>query len=81
MYVHWTKYIHTGCIAVNIGASAFDKWVLDSLKDSNQGLNGVTIRDVYDHVMGNYVKISQTKVDADLNTFNEPIDASLNLAV
>ena len=41
----------------------------------------VTIRDVYDYVMGNYAKISQAEVNNNLNKFNEPINASRTCAV
>ena len=81
MYFHWYKYVHTGRIAVNIRAAAFDEWVLAALKDSDEGLNGVTIRDVYDYVMGNYETISQAEVNANLDKFKEPIDASCTLTV
>ena len=77
LYVHCAKYVHTG----RIRAAAFDKWGLTALEDSDEGLNGVTIRDVYDYVMGNYTTISQAKVDDNLNKFNNPIDASRTLAV
>ena len=32
LYVHWAKYVHTGRIFVNIGAAAFNKWVLSALE-------------------------------------------------
>ena len=78
--VHWSKYVHTGCISVNIRSAAFDKWVLSALKDPDKGLNGVTICNVYNYVMGNYATISQAEFDANLDTFNELIDASHTLA-
>ena len=46
LYVNWANYVHTCRIDVNIGASAFDGWVLAALEDPNKGLNGVTTRDV-----------------------------------
>ena len=81
MYIHWTKFVHTGRIAVNIGAATFDEWVLAALKNPNKGLNGVTIRDVYDYVMGNYATISKAEVDTNLGTFKKPIDNSCTLVV
>ena len=81
MYVHWANYVRTRRIAVNIGAAAFDEWVLAALKDPDKGLNGVAIRNIYDYVMGNYATIFQAEVDNNLNKFNEPIDASQTLAV
>ena len=59
----------------------FDKLVLAALKDPNEGLNGVTIRNVYDYVMGNHATIYQAEVDDNLNKFNKPINASQTLAV
>ena len=55
--------------------------MLTALEDPDEGLNGVTIRDVYEYVMGNYATISQDEVDDNLNKFNEPIDTSQTLAV
>ena len=81
MYIPWAKYIHTGCVSVNIIAAAFNVWVLTALEDPDKGLNGVTIRDVYDYVMEIYATISQAEVDNNLNKFNKPIDASRNIAV
>ena len=81
LYVHWAKYAHTGRIAVNIGAAAFDEWVLTALEDPDKGVSRVTIRNVYDYVMDNYATILQAKVDANLDTFNDPIAASRTLAV
>ena len=80
-YVHWAKYVHTGHIAVNVGATAFVKWLLAALEDPDEGLNGVTICNVYDYVLSNYATISQAEVDANLEKFNKPINASQTLAV
>ena len=55
--------------------------MLAALEDPNKGLNGVTIRDIYDYVMGNCATISQADFDTNLDTFNEPINASRTLAV
>ena len=79
MHVHWAKYVHTRRITANIGAAVFNEWVLTTLKYPDEGLNGVTIRDVYDYVMGNYATIYQAEVNTNLNKFNEPIDASRTL--
>ena len=80
-YVHCAKYVHIGRITVNIRAAAFDEWVIAALEDLDEGLNRVTIRDVYDSVMGNYATISQAEVEDNLNKFNEPINDSLTLVV
>ena len=55
--------------------------MLAAFNDPDEGLNGVTICDVYDYVMGNYVTISQAKVVVNLDTFKETINASCTLAV
>ena len=55
--------------------------MLAALEDPSKGLNGFTIRDVYDYVMSNHMKISQAEVDANLDKFNKPINASHTLAV
>ena len=81
LYVHWYKYVHTGRITVNIGAAAFHSWVLVALEDPNEGINGVTVRDVYDYVTGNYATIPQAEVEDNLKKFNEPINTSRTLAV
>ena len=81
LYVHWAKYVRTGHIAVNVGAVAFNKWVLAEIEDPNKMLNGVTIRNVYDYVMGNYATISQAEVVDNLKKFNKTINASQTLAV
>ena len=81
LYVHWAKYVHTGRIAVNIGAATFDEWVIAAIEDPNVGLNEVTICDVYDYVMDNYATILQAKVNSNLDTFNEHIDSRCTLAV
>ena len=74
-------YVHTGRIAINIEATTFDNWVLVTFEDPNEGLIRVTFRDIYVYVMGNYATISQAEVDANLDTFNEPSNASRTLAV
>ena len=55
--------------------------MLAALEDPNEVLNGVTIRDVYNYVMEKYAMISQAKVGANLDTFNNPIYNSRTLAI
>ena len=81
LYVQWTKYVHTGYISITIGDAAFNEWVLAAHEEPGKGLTGVTIRDVYHYVMGNYATISQAEIDANLDTFNKPIDASRTIAI
>ena len=55
---NWDQYQHTQRIAVNIGAAAFDDWVIAELDDPDEGLNGVDIRTLYEHVMDRFATIS-----------------------
>ena len=55
--------------------------MLAALEDPNERLNGVTIRNVYDYVMGNYATIPQYEVDDNLNKINKSIDASRTITV
>ena len=63
-------------IAVNIGAAAFKEWVIAELSDPNEGINGVNIRTLYEHVMEQFATILQTEIDANMETFNEGMDPS-----
>ena len=45
------------------------------------GLNGVTIRQIFDHVMLRFANVSQLKVNSNLIRFNAPTDPSVTLAV
>ena len=81
LYVHWAKYVHTGRIAVNINATAFEEWVFAALEDPNEGLNGFIVRNVYNYAMENYATISQAEVNANLETFNNPINTSRALVL
>ena len=51
------------------------------MDDLDEGLNGVGIQDLYDHVMDCFAQISQSKIDGNLITFNKGIDPSKTLAV
>ena len=55
---YWNLYHHTQRIVVNIGAASFEMWVIAEDDDPNEGLNGVTVRQLYDHVTSRFVKIS-----------------------
>ena len=77
----WDRYQHTQRIAVNIGAVAFDEWVITELDNPDEGLNGVNIRTLYEHVMDRFATIFQTEINANMETFNEGMDLSKTLAV
>ena len=46
-------------LIAKIGAGAFDEFVLDELMDPDEGLNGVTICQIFDHVMLRFANVSQ----------------------
>ena len=78
---NWDTSTHAASLVAEIGAAAFDEYVLAELMDPDEGLNGVTIRQIYDHVMLRFANVSQPEVDANLAKFNEPMDPSVTLAV
>ncbi|KAL7531195.1 hypothetical protein ACHAXR_003897, partial [Thalassiosira sp. AJA248-18] len=78
---YWATATHARRIAVDIGARALEPFVYAELDDPDEGLDGVNIRDLYDHIMDRFAKISQVEIDANLVEFNEGIDPSKTLAV
>ncbi len=74
-------WAHAKRIVVNIGAAAFEPFVIAELDDPDEGLNDVEVRDLYDHIMDRFAKISQQEIDDNLKSFNEGIDPSRPLAV
>ena len=66
---------------MNIGAVTFEEWVIAELDDPDEGLNGVDICTLYEHVMERFTTISQTEIDANMETFNEGMEPSKTLAV
>jgi hypothetical protein len=79
--IFWATAMHGRRIAVNIGSAAFDEFVYAELDDPDEGLNGITVRDLYDHIMDRFAHISQQEIDENLATFNEGIDPSKTLAI
>ena len=78
LYVYWAKYVHIGRIAVNIGAAAFNEWVLAAIEDPDEGLNRVTIRDVFDYVMGNDAKSPKpSSTTTSKNSTNQSMPAKI----
>ena len=61
--INWERYQHTQHIVVNIGAAAFEPFVIGELDDPDEGLNAVDIRALYKYLMDRFAKISQTKID------------------
>ena len=78
---HWKRYLHTQRIAVNIGAAAFEPWVYAELDDPDEGLNGVTVQQLFDHVTARHAKISQPEIGKNKQVFEQGIDASKTLAI
>ena len=73
--------MHTQRLAVNIGAATFEPWVYAELDDPDEGLNGVTICQLYDHVTARYAKILQLEIDKNKQVFEQGIDATKTLAI
>ena len=69
------------CIAANSGAAAFKYFVIAELDDPNKGLNNVDICCLFDHVMGRFVTILQSKTNKNLAKFNKSTNHSRTLAV
>ena len=78
---HWKRYQHTQRIAVNIGAAAFEPWVIAELDNPDKGLNGVTIRQLHDHVTSRHAKILQPEIDKNKKVTEEGMDTSKTLAI
>ena len=72
---------YAAALIAEIGAGAFDEFVLAELMDPDEGLNGVTIRQIFDHVMLRFANVSQLEVISNLIRFNEPMDPRVTLAV
>ena len=66
---------------MNIGAAAFEEWVIVDLNNPAEDLNGVDIRTLYEHMMERFATILQTEIDANLETLNDGMDPSKILAV
>ena len=77
----WAIAEHGKRLAVNIGAAALEPFVYAELDDPDEGLNGVEIITLYDHIMDRFATISQTEIDSNLVEFNEGIDPTKTLAV
>ena len=79
------QYYKTSVRAVTliteISAAAFDVFVLANLMNPGKGLNGVTICQIFGHVMLRFVNVSQLEVDSNLIRFNKPMYPSITLAV
>ena len=49
--------------------------------DPDEGLNGVDIRTLYEHVMDRFATILQGKIDKNIKQFNQGMDPSKTLVV
>ena len=49
--------------------------------DPDEGLNGVTVCQIFDHIMLCFANVSQLEVDSNLIRFNKPMDPSVTLSV
>ena len=79
--INWNKAVHAKRLAVNIGAQALEQFVYAELDDPDEGLNGVDIMDLYNHVMDRFATISQMEIDANMAEFMEQMDPTTTLAV
>ncbi|HSN24444.1 MAG TPA: hypothetical protein VLS45_09830, partial [Methylomicrobium sp.] len=77
----WQTLIHVRRIVVNQAAKAIEKVYYAELEDPIEGLNGVEIRDLIDHIRSRYCHIDQADLDANLERFNQGIDPSVPLIV
>ena len=78
---YWQTAVHARRIGVNIGAAALEPFVYAELDDPDEGLNDISLRELYDHVMDRFAHISQEEIDANVARFNEGIDPTKTLAL
>ena len=79
--MYWNKAVHAKRLAVNIGAQALEQFVYAELDDPDEGLNGVEIMILYNHVMDRFASISQLEIDSNMTEFMEQMDPTTTLAV
>ena len=78
---HYKTSVYAATVIVKIGAVAFGEFVVPELMDSGEWLNGVTIHQIFDHIMLCFTDVSQLKVNSNLIRFNKPMNPSFNFAV
>ena len=74
-------YKASGRCDVEVGSRAFEDWVVAELNNPTEGLAGVTIQQFSDYIKINYGKATKEKIDNNLVTFNQGINASQPLAI
>ena len=76
---HWQTMLHVRRLAVNLASEAIENIYYAELDDPIEGLNGVEIQDLLDHIKDCYCHIDQSDLDANLEKFNQGIDPSVPL--
>ena len=77
----WATYRLVLAITRNQFAAAIDDVYYAVLDDPTEGLNGVDLRTLVQHILTTYAQISQPDLDDNMTEFNIGIDAGLPLAV
>ena len=67
---NWAIYKRTRRLIVDLGRKAFEDFVYAELDGTDEGLDGVEIRDLHDHVMDRFALILQEEIDENLCIFN-----------
>ena len=78
---NWQTMLHVRRIAFNIATEAIDNVYYSELEDPIEGLDGVEIRNLIEHIRDCYCHIVQADLDANLDCFQQGIDPSLPLIV
>jgi hypothetical protein len=77
----WNTYLIVATITCDQFAAAIDDVYYASLIDPTEGLNGVSLHDLVNHIRNTYASISQPKIDDNMTEFAIGINPSLPLAV
>ena len=78
---NWQTMLHVRRLAVKLATEAIEDVYYAELEDPIEGLNGVEIRDLVDHIRDRYCYIDQADLDANIHRFQQGIDPSLPLVV
>jgi ribosomal protein S10 len=76
---NWQTMLHVRRIAVNLASEAIEDIYYAELDDPIEGLNGVEIQDLIEHIKDRYCHIDQANLDANLEKFNQGINPSVPL--
>jgi hypothetical protein len=77
----WATYKLVLAITRDQFAAAIDDVYYAVLDDPTEGLNGVDLRTLVQHILTTYAQISQPDLDDNITEFNTRIDPGLPLAV